>query len=239
VKLLLDHGANVNPQDRRYNNPLYAASEKGHNWVVKLLLDKGANVNPEGGGYNSPLSAASTSGHEHIVKLLLDHGANVNPQGGVYNTPLYAASEKGHKQVVKLLLARGANTQDVPWLSQLAIPDRPRQQSRKSDVPNNSRKYFLFCLHVVLCRYFRLLIHDQIDCQGPLARNTASKPGSPFYSSFSEEELPSSTNYISPHYSEVIAQEPGKARGKKEEEEEKVEGSLLSDLYPENFRHEF
>jgi hypothetical protein len=37
----------------------------------------------------------------------------------------------------------------------------------------------------------------------------------------------------------VIAQEPGKARGKKEEEEEKVEGSLLSDLYPENFRHEF
>ena len=39
VKLLLDKGADVNAQGKRYGNALHAALEGGHEAIAKLLLD--------------------------------------------------------------------------------------------------------------------------------------------------------------------------------------------------------
>ena len=78
VKLLLDEGADVNAQGRRYGNALQAASEGGHKAVVKLLLDKGADVNAQGRQYGNALQAASYEGHKAVVELLLNKGAEVN-----------------------------------------------------------------------------------------------------------------------------------------------------------------
>jgi len=55
AKLLLNKGANVNTQGRRYSNALQAASFKGHKAVVKLLLNKGANVNTQEGYFGNAL----------------------------------------------------------------------------------------------------------------------------------------------------------------------------------------
>jgi ankyrin repeat protein len=44
VKLLLDEGADANPEGWVYNNPLYAVSQEGHEQVMKLLLARGSNT---------------------------------------------------------------------------------------------------------------------------------------------------------------------------------------------------
>ncbi|KAF2627576.1 ankyrin, partial [Macroventuria anomochaeta] len=110
TKLLLNEGADVNAQGRRYGNALQAASYGGHKQqVVKMLLDKGANVNAQGGLYGNALQAASYGGHEQVVKMLLDKGADVNARGGEYGNALRAASLEGHEQVVKMLLDKGVD----------------------------------------------------------------------------------------------------------------------------------
>jgi ankyrin repeat protein len=86
VKLLLDHGADVNARGGPYGSALHAASSKGHEQIVKLLLDKGANINARDGHYGSALQGASFEGHEQLVKLLLDKGTNINAQGGDYGS---------------------------------------------------------------------------------------------------------------------------------------------------------
>ncbi|KAH8727407.1 ankyrin repeat domain-containing protein [Phaeosphaeriaceae sp. PMI808] len=119
VKLLLDAGAEINAQGRRYGialqeagrrygNALQAASAGGHEQVVKLLLDAGAKVNAQGRFHGNALQAASAGGHEQVVKLLLDKGTEVNAQGRRYGNALKAASAGGHEQMVKLLLNAGA-----------------------------------------------------------------------------------------------------------------------------------
>ena len=42
VKLLLDHGANIDVKDNDGETPIYRAAVKGHTETVKLLLDHGA-----------------------------------------------------------------------------------------------------------------------------------------------------------------------------------------------------
>jgi ankyrin repeat protein len=111
VKLLLNHGADVNSSaGGSYGNALYSSSFRGHEHVVKLLLDHGADVNSSvGGSYGNALQGASFHGHEHVVKLLLNHGADVNASAGGYGSALYSASLQGHEHVVKLLLSSGAD----------------------------------------------------------------------------------------------------------------------------------
>ncbi|KAJ7059443.1 hypothetical protein C8F01DRAFT_1295268 [Mycena amicta] len=121
VRLLLEHGADVNMQGGHDGNALQAASHSGHLDVVRLLLEHGADVNAQGGHYGNALrrhyenalQAASAGGHLDVVRLLLEHGADVNTQGGGYRNALQATSAGGHLDVVRLLLEHGAdvNTQ--------------------------------------------------------------------------------------------------------------------------------
>ncbi|KAJ7343961.1 hypothetical protein DFH08DRAFT_701947 [Mycena albidolilacea] len=105
IKLLIKRGANIDAQG--WNNPLYTASEWGHDKVVKLLIQGGSRVN--GGGWYRPLHVASVWGHEKVVKLLIESGAHINTSGLLDYSPLHAATEYGHTEVVRLLIERGAN----------------------------------------------------------------------------------------------------------------------------------
>ncbi|KAJ5812295.1 hypothetical protein N7474_008596 [Penicillium riverlandense] len=74
-RILQYHTADVNAQDRKHSNALYAVSSVGHERLVQMLLDLGAN-------------AASTNGYGKVVQMLLDHGADgkskkaeLSPQG--------------------------------------------------------------------------------------------------------------------------------------------------------------
>ncbi|XP_062569488.1 uncharacterized protein LOC134231543 [Saccostrea cucullata] len=106
VKVLLEAGADVNPQSM-YKTPLTAAAESGHTNVVNELLKSGACVNPQD-KYDIPLTAACRKGHLCVVKQLLDAGANVNSECA-NDTPLTEACVGGHINVVKELVKVGAD----------------------------------------------------------------------------------------------------------------------------------
>ncbi|WP_309721441.1 ankyrin repeat domain-containing protein [Armatimonas sp.] len=76
VKLLLRHGADVDPKG--YRSPLSEAAFSGEIDTAKLLLRHGAEVNPK--GQQSPLAWATYFDSDALpmMKLLIRHGADVN-----------------------------------------------------------------------------------------------------------------------------------------------------------------
>ena len=76
IKLLLDHGAQVNMQGNdEILFPLAGACFSGNTETARLLLDRGAKAKTQ---HNFALFVASLLGHAEITNLLLDHGAEVN-----------------------------------------------------------------------------------------------------------------------------------------------------------------
>lgn len=139
VKLLLDHGANPNPNAKpeQEGSPLIDAITASDAESTKLLLAHGANATTAGETglfmsvssncpgcidllvdkiakkevFTAALQDISIYADVHAMQLLLDHGANVNAADFLGRTPLmYAArSDAPSVQAVKLLLAHGAD----------------------------------------------------------------------------------------------------------------------------------
>ena len=108
VRLLLDHGANVNQRSVHASTLDYAVME-GHESVVRLLLERGAEVtiqatSPYYGlrGLSTLVLAARTGG-AGIVKLVLDNGEYPMP-GDSYSEAYQEAVKQGHQNVAHLLL---------------------------------------------------------------------------------------------------------------------------------------
>ena len=98
VKLLLEHGANVNAKDRFYNaTPLVWAIDHDHAEVVRELLAKGAE------GEAEALARSAGDGKTAIVKVILERG-KVGPEG---LTDALAAA-KDQPEITTLLQAAGA-----------------------------------------------------------------------------------------------------------------------------------
>jgi ankyrin repeat protein/nucleoside phosphorylase len=104
VKLLIEHGANIEPTDRSGQTPLSLASLYGHEALVKLLIDNGSNTESRDSSGLTPLSWAIRQGHETVVKLLAEHGADLESRSLFGQTPLFWAVWQGHEMVVKLLI---------------------------------------------------------------------------------------------------------------------------------------
>ena len=119
VKLLLDHGIQVDLLDENGLSPLHAASARGRPVIVKLLLDHGAQVDLQEPSGRSSLHLASVQGHTRTAKLLLQHGAQVDlPENKRGQSPLHLASALGHAKTVELLLDHGAQVdlqEDIGW----------------------------------------------------------------------------------------------------------------------------
>jgi ankyrin repeat protein len=77
VKLLLDHGANVDAKHRQGITPLMQAAYQGHTLVARLLLLHGAKVNARSNYGSTPLIEAVRGGREMMVRLLLKQGAEI------------------------------------------------------------------------------------------------------------------------------------------------------------------
>lgn len=60
VRLLLEHGADVNTHDDAYSTPLHLAASRGSAETVQILLEHGANVAAQDGRYMTPLHLASS-----------------------------------------------------------------------------------------------------------------------------------------------------------------------------------
>ena len=110
VRLLLDHGADVNMATYEgMGTPLRSAYDGRHLDVMRLLLEHGANVDVEYDEFGPLSHDASCHGQAKVLELLLQHKADVNSKNYENWTPLYWGSYGGHPKVVQLLLEHGAD----------------------------------------------------------------------------------------------------------------------------------
>ena len=75
LRLLLEHGADINVQNRVGRTALHRASFNGALEVVRVLLEHGADVEAKNIVGETALQEAADRGHDNIVKLLREHGA--------------------------------------------------------------------------------------------------------------------------------------------------------------------
>jgi ankyrin repeat protein len=75
IKLLLDHGAEVNSKDTYGQTPLILAAWQGDAEDVKLLLDKHADVTLRDAAGKTALMWAQTENHKSVQEILKKAGA--------------------------------------------------------------------------------------------------------------------------------------------------------------------
>jgi ankyrin repeat protein len=115
ARLLLEHGADSNAQNKDGETPLHVAAQ-WESWetveVIRVLLEHGANVGAKTDKGRTPLHVAvgweAEDGTE-VVRVLLEHGANVGAEDNQGTTPLHGAAKHGRVGVVRVLLEHGAN----------------------------------------------------------------------------------------------------------------------------------
>ncbi|PON28927.1 hypothetical protein TGAM01_v202035 [Trichoderma gamsii] len=127
IRLLIDHGADVNIQGGEYGTALHAlagSTEPETGQLIELLLNNGAKVN-QLSDWGTALHVACHEGMIETVHLLLNRDADVNAVGGKFGTPLQAAvtsikdwrwgigddfarEKELRLEIVELLLERGA-----------------------------------------------------------------------------------------------------------------------------------
>ena len=117
LRLLLDHGAIVDPQEagQSYQTPLLIAIANGHHDSVQLLIQRGADVDRHSTFHGSPLMKPIYRRHEDIVSLLLESGADRNTviyvcgyRRNALHQTVCAPSSFGFKNS-RLLVEKGAN----------------------------------------------------------------------------------------------------------------------------------
>ncbi|KAL9129679.1 MAG: hypothetical protein Q9217_001921 [Psora testacea] len=110
VRLLLDHGADIEAQNSSNGTPLSCAAENQHEAVVDLLLIRGANANTEDEFGWRPLHRTQVRhGGDEIALRLLNNEADVNAKCVKGKTPLHYAVERDNESMVYLLLKADAD----------------------------------------------------------------------------------------------------------------------------------
>ena len=75
VRLLLEHGADIDTQCQDGRTPLHEASYYGALEVARLLLNHSADVEAKRNDGKTALQVAADRGHDKVVELLREHGA--------------------------------------------------------------------------------------------------------------------------------------------------------------------
>jgi ankyrin repeat protein len=113
VRVLLEHGADVNVRGRHGYTPLIHAALKNDAEIVRILVEAGADVNVRADSGETPLLLSLRRYNSvELVSLLLVHGADVNSQSERFGfTPLILATsaDRYHTKIVPWLLEKGAN----------------------------------------------------------------------------------------------------------------------------------
>ncbi|XP_037038800.1 protein fem-1 homolog B isoform X1 [Bradysia coprophila] len=108
IKLLVQHGADVNHKTKTLSTPLRAACFEGRLDIVKYLVAHHAEINFGNTYNNTCLMISSYKGHTDVVEFLLANGADPDVQANCNATALHYAAESGHVDICAILLDYGA-----------------------------------------------------------------------------------------------------------------------------------
>ena len=129
AKFLVEHGADLNLQDKRGRTALMIAAGRSDE-IFDFLLSKGADIKPEdrqglNAFYHACVGVVSDSVSLAAVKALLDKGADVNHAPGHGDmegfTCLMLAARSGHSELAGLLIKSGANVNHKAKNGQTAL----------------------------------------------------------------------------------------------------------------------
>ena len=113
VRVLLEHGASVEPRDATELIPLCLACSGGHAEITSLLLQQGATIKSNAEGLY-PQALAARAGHQDCLQLLVQSKGDPNaPEKGTQWTPTFFAAENGHVECLKVLLQAGCRVDVV------------------------------------------------------------------------------------------------------------------------------
>jgi ankyrin repeat protein len=108
-RLLLNAGANIDPDGSSNDTPFELILKKDNIELVKLFIDAGVNIQRIDYHGKTPLEyAAMYSKNPEIFRLLISRGATIN-SGGNGGTPLHSAAGSNKKENVILFINLGAN----------------------------------------------------------------------------------------------------------------------------------
>jgi ankyrin repeat protein len=108
VKLLIEHGADIDAKDGQGNTPLDVAINYMHNKeIIDLLIAKGAHKTE--GREPKKIPAISQDEFLQNLKKTVAEGQDINQADAGGRTPLHEASMLGYEDSVRFLLDKGAN----------------------------------------------------------------------------------------------------------------------------------
>lgn len=112
VRLLVEHGANVNAKNMKFQVPIHMAAKAQSVECIDLLIKSGADVNARDIDDRTPLHTAISHKTLNVclaVDALLGYHAKVNVQDHYGFTPLHLAALNEVPECVESLLAKGGN----------------------------------------------------------------------------------------------------------------------------------
>ncbi|MBV9123142.1 MAG: ankyrin repeat domain-containing protein [Planctomycetes bacterium] len=117
VRLLIDLGANVNPQANDGFPPLHLLVDVPNSFradslqIAAMVLEAGADIEQRGINDWTPLHRAANAGNLDMVRLLVEHGADLNARTRIdgHETPIMEAALRGQVEVIEYLLQKGAD----------------------------------------------------------------------------------------------------------------------------------
>ena len=105
VKLFLDHGSNVNEQNKESQGPLYAACLVGNVAGAQLLLEYEADIDDDEDVFGrTALHAAVEASNLELVKLLVEKDADVYRQDKKGRDCLAQAADENEVEILRYLL---------------------------------------------------------------------------------------------------------------------------------------
>ena len=112
---LIEHGANVNLQDKYGRSALHHAvhGSDASLEILKCLIEIGADVNARTKIKRTPLMMAFEYGHSNAVTCLIEHGANVSPKDEYCYTALHHACRfHSSCEILSCLIETGADVNE-------------------------------------------------------------------------------------------------------------------------------
>ncbi|XP_063416219.1 uncharacterized protein LOC134697860 [Mytilus trossulus] len=109
TRILLNHHANVDVQDKSGLTPLHLTCSNGQRVTSSSLIKFRANVNTLDKLERTPMYYSCTANHKDIVELLIQNNADINKSSSNGFTPLHAACDKESIDIVKLLIEKGSD----------------------------------------------------------------------------------------------------------------------------------